>query len=303
LLDGLTLDQMRTFAAVVRAGSFRAGAQQLHRVQSAVSFTIANLEEQLGVALFDRSGYRPTLTPAGLALLEDVRAVLARVDALKARASEMAQGVELKLSVAFDTLFPAGLAAEALKRMHDRYPGVAVRVEYTSLGGTLEALETRRCSVAVAVLDQIDDHIARRFLMRLTTLAVVAPSHPLAKAMRRRGADLERGFAEHLQIVVEDPSGMTSGRDFGVISPNTWRTGDMHSKLELLRAGVGWGSLPDWLVARDLAEGRLVRLPARKLGAGGAAMYDAYFSHRNDEALGLAARCLGESLEAVAAGS
>lgn len=73
--------------------------------------------------------------------------------------------------------------------------------------------------------------------------------------------------------------------------------------MKLLKAGVGWGSLPDRLVARDLAEGRLVRLPARKLGAGGAAMHDAYFSHRNDEALGLAARCLGESLEAVAARS
>jgi DNA-binding transcriptional LysR family regulator len=300
MLDALTLDQMRTFATVVRAGSFRAGAQQLHRVQSAVSFAIGNLEEQLGVALFDRSGYRPMLTPAGQALLEDVRAVLARVDALKARAKELEQGVELKLSVAFDTLFPADLAAEALAAMHRRYPGVAVRVEYTSLGGTVDALRTGRCAVAVVVLDQIDDEIARRFLMRLSTIAVVAAAHPLARLVRKRGVDLERGIAEHLQIVVEDPSALTAGRDFGVISPNTWRTGDMHSKLELLRAGVGWGSMPTWLVKADLESGRLVRLPARKLGAGGEVVYDAYFSHRSDQALGLAGRYLGECLEGVA---
>lgn len=300
MLDALTLDQMRTFATVVRAGSFRAGAQQLHRVQSAVSFAIANLEEQLGVALFDRSGYRPVLTPAGQALLEDVRAVLARVDALKARARELEQGVELKLSVAFDTLFPTGLAAEALAAMHRRYPGVAVRIEYTSLGGTLEALRTRRCSAAVVVLDHIDDEISRRFLMRLTTVAVVAATHSLAKQARRRGIDLERTIAEHLQVVVEDPTSVTAGRDFGVISPNTWRTGDMHSKLELLRAGVGWGSLPIWLVKGDLESGRLLRLPAKKLGAAGESVYDAFFSHRSDQALGLAARYLGECLERAA---
>jgi len=296
MLDGLTLDQMRTFAAVVRAGSFRGGAQELHRVQSAVSFSIAGMEEQLGLALFDRSSYRPTLTPAGRALLEDVRGVLARVDALKARARELERGVELGLSVAFDTLFPTSLAAAALKRLHERYPRVAVRVEYTSLGGTLEALQSRRCSVAVAVLDQIEDRIARRFLTRIATVAVAGSSHPLAGLVRKRGAHLERAIGEHMQVVVEDPSAFTAGRDFGVISANTWRTGDMHSKLELLRAGVGWGSLPAWLVADDLAAGRLVRLPAHRLGAGGEVFHDGYFCHRADDSLGLAAQHLGESL-------
>lgn len=301
MLDGLTLDQMRTFATVARAGSFRAGAEQLHRVQSAVSVTIANLEAQLGVALFDRSGYRPKLTPAGEALLEDVRAVLARVDALKARALDLERGVELKLAVAFDTLFPVGIAATALRRMHDRYPSVAVRVEYTSLGGTFEALQSRRCAVAVAVFDEIEERYARRFLDRLTTLAVVAPTHPLARLARRRGADLERAITEHLQIVVEDPSALTAGRDFHVISSNTWRTTDMHSKLALICAGVGWGTLPQWLVQRDLDEGRLVRLPARRLGVAGEIVYDAYFCHLRDESLGLAGRWLGECLEAVVA--
>lgn len=82
-----------------------------------------------------------------------------------------------------------------------------------------------------------------------------APSHPLAKLARKRGVDLERAIAEHLQIVVEDPSALTAGRDFGVISSNTWRTGDMHSKLELICAGVGWGRLPGWLVRHVARKG------------------------------------------------
>jgi DNA-binding transcriptional LysR family regulator len=301
MLDALTLDQMRTFAAVVRAGSFRGGAEALHRVQSAVSFSIAALEEQLGVSLFDRSGYRPVLTPAGHALLEDVRAVLARVDALKARARELERGVELKLSIAIDTLFPIDLVAVALQRMHARFPEVAVRIEYTSLGGTTEALRSGRCVAAVAVPDGIEEDIARQFLVRLSTVAVVASSHPLARLARRRGAALDQAIVEHLQVVVEDPSGLTAGRDFGVISPNTWRTSDMQSKLAVIRAGVGWGTLPRWLVERDLAEGTLSRLPARKLGAAGEVIYDAYFSHRSDQALGLAARDFAKCLQAVLA--
>src|SRR5690606_17749940 len=135
MLDNLTLDQMRTFAAVAQAGSFRAGAARLHRVQSAVSHAIANLEAQLRVTLFDRSVYKPVLTPAGQALLADVRIILAKVDALRAHAHELGEGVELGLSLAVDTLFPPDAVAHALKAMHARYPSVGVRVEYASLGG------------------------------------------------------------------------------------------------------------------------------------------------------------------------
>ena len=79
MLDALTLDQMRTFVAVADSGSFRAAAGRLSRVQSAVSHAIGNLESHLKIALFDRSGHRPTLTPEGRALLADVRAILAKV--------------------------------------------------------------------------------------------------------------------------------------------------------------------------------------------------------------------------------
>ena len=81
MLDALTLDQLRTFIAVAEARSFRAAAGRLSRVQSAVSQAVANLEAELGVSLFDRSGYRPVPTPEGQALLADARAILLEVTA------------------------------------------------------------------------------------------------------------------------------------------------------------------------------------------------------------------------------
>lgn len=69
MIDALTLGQLRTFVAIAEAGGFRAGAARLRRAQSAVSHAVASLEQELGIALFDRDGRRPVLTPAGTALL------------------------------------------------------------------------------------------------------------------------------------------------------------------------------------------------------------------------------------------
>src|SRR5262245_30904917 len=125
---------MRTFVAVAEAGSFRGAAARLSRVQSAVSHAIGNLETQLGVTLFDRSGRRPTLRPEGQALLADARAVLLKVDTMRARARGLGEGLELRLAIALDPQFPLGIAAAALKDLHDAYPSVSVLLWSAPLG-------------------------------------------------------------------------------------------------------------------------------------------------------------------------
>ena len=65
----VTLDQLLVLSKIAETGSFRAAAGVLHRAQSAVSYAIKNLEDELGVELLCRDQYRPTLTPAGEAVL------------------------------------------------------------------------------------------------------------------------------------------------------------------------------------------------------------------------------------------
>ena len=64
MLDGISLDQLTTFVTAAEAGSFSAAGRKLGRAQSVVSQNLANLEAQLGLQLFDRSGRYPALTPA-----------------------------------------------------------------------------------------------------------------------------------------------------------------------------------------------------------------------------------------------
>jgi DNA-binding transcriptional LysR family regulator len=81
-----------------------------------------------------------------------------------------------------------------------------------------------------------------------------------------------------------------------VLSPGTWRVSDNATKHALILAGIGWGSLPLWLVERDLAEGRLVRIAAAEFGQQGETFVRAYLARRTDQPLGPAATAFREAL-------
>ena len=296
MLDALTLDQMRTFVTVADSGSFRAAANRLYRVQSGVSVAIGNLEAQLGVLLFDRSGHRPVLTPEGKVLLSNARDILLRVDALRAKARGLGDGLELELPICVDTLFPIHEVGLAIAQVRATYPSVTFRVAVEPLGGPQLALKEKRCTLAIMVGEDFrDPRITFEALCSVAQVAVVAAEHPLA----RQGISHTSGvmeFADHLQIVLSDPSQVSEGRDFGVVSPQTCRVSTQDAKHGLILAGVGWGRLPLWLVKRDLDEGRLVRLSTNLLGRNGELESEVYLAHRLDEPLGPAARQFAEAL-------
>src|SRR5208283_4851786 len=140
MIDALTLDQMRIFVAAVGEGSFSAAARKLGRVQSAISQSIAALESHLGVALFDRSGRIPRLTPAGEALIKDARHILEQADELKARAANIASGVEAELSLAVDPIFPHLPLMASLKALSVEFSLLPVTTFTENLGGSEQRL-------------------------------------------------------------------------------------------------------------------------------------------------------------------
>jgi DNA-binding transcriptional LysR family regulator len=300
MLDVLTLDQLRAFVAVVDSGSFRQSAARLARAQSAVSHAIANLERELGLSLFDRTGHRPRLTPEGEALLANARDILLRVDAMRARARGLGQGVELELSLVVDTLFPLDRVGAALVEVRAAHPSVAFRLDVMPLGGPATALLAQRSTLAImAGEDFRDPRLSFTALGPIEQVAVVAGSHPLARQPADTPLDVAQLF-DHLQIVLADPTPLSEGRSFGVLSPQTCRVGSQEAKHAMILAGLGWGRLPGWLVARDLQEGRLHRLDTSALGRGGQTSYEVYLVHRLDQPLGPAARTFTRALAASA---
>lgn len=258
MLDGVSLDQLRTFIAAVDEGSFSAAARKLNRVQSAVSGWVGSLEAQIGVVLFDRSGRFPKLTPEGVLLLADARTIVSSVDTLKARARLMASGLEAELSVVVDVFFPTAAITEAAKAFAHRFPLTPLRLFVEGLGAAYQPVMDGRCSLGfLGQLPVAFPSLASERLGQVSLVMVAARSHPLAALGGRIPA---RELKKHIQLVLTDRSALMAGKDYGVLSPSTWRLADLSTKHAFLKDAVGWGSMPQHMVAQDIAAGSLVLL-------------------------------------------
>lgn len=255
-IEGLSLDHLRVFVSVVEDGSFSETARRFNRAQSAVSYAVSALERQLGVPLFVRSNYRPTLTETGSALLPQAVEIVARADRLKSHANALSEGLEPEFAIAVDCMYPIRDLSKLLRGLHVQYPTVNVKVHVEALGSVAELVLDGSCSIGiVATLPFIPLTLRGYALTGIQTVPVVSPEHPLANISHAASGAVLR---DHVQVVLTDRSDLTKGRDFGVLSLNTWRVSDIGAKHGLLREGLGWGTMPLHLVEEDLARGRLV---------------------------------------------
>jgi len=257
-IERLSLDQLRVFSRVAEAGSFTKAAESLNRAQSAVSYAIGNLEQQLGVSLFDRSGYRPKLTRAGTSLLRDARDVLERSDRLLARAQGLGAGLEEELAIALDVMFPQEVFVKLAREFQGRFSTVDLRIYTDILGAIPEHLLAGTCRLGVTCsLPRLPTGLTGHAMPPIALVPVAAPDHPLARIGR---AVMDVELHDHVQLVVTDRSRRTEGKDFGVYSSRTWRLSDLWTKHQFLLEGMGWGFLPAHIARPELESGRLARL-------------------------------------------
>ena len=294
----ISLDQLLVFINVSEHGSFSAAARHLHRAQSAISYAIANLEEQLEVELFDRSRRKPRLTPAGEALLVDAREVVERVDLLSARARGFSEGIEPKIGVAVHMVFPLKLLVNVLNAFNEEFPSVSLVMHSEILGGVTRLVEEGKCDIGISsAIDPFSHTLSAEPIAAFPTLPVAAPDHPLVSIGEEEGLDLSV-VAKHTQIVVRDRYESTPDREFGVLSEHTWRVADVHTKVALLKGGLGWGHIPVHLVHDELIRGELV--PLHITGAENLKKIPIYGIHRTSEPPGPAGRWLLENLTLAA---
>lgn len=254
-----TLDQLQVLVAVADTGSFSAAGRRLNRAQSVISYTIANLEAQLGLKLFQREGTRePTLTIEGKAVLADARRMVGVLNDIRARAEGLTRGLEAQLAIAVDVSLPAPALTRALIAFNREFPTVALQLNVGTLGVTWDQLLTRNSQVSFGGQPvSVSDELVSVRIGEASMTPVAAPGHPLATYTGRVPLSVVR---EHIQLVVSDVSQMTKGKDFGVFAYRTGRMTDMSVKRDLILSGLGWGGLPTWMILEDVTAGRLVVL-------------------------------------------
>jgi DNA-binding transcriptional LysR family regulator len=257
MLEGISLDQLRTFIAAADEGSFSAAGRRLRRAQSVVSQTLANLEAQLRLKLFDRTARYPVLTDQGRALLADARTVAGGVDLFKARAKSLAGGLEPELSIAVDIMYPVDAFAAAVAAFQEEFPATLLRFDVAS-SAVVEPVIDGRCAIGVVgSWSAARPQLSCETLLKVTTAMVVSARHPLAAY---RKAIPRTVLAKHVHLVHIDAADISEVIGNPVRSPRVWHLSHLGAKLAFLRAGLGFGALPIHMIEEDLASGALVEI-------------------------------------------
>jgi DNA-binding transcriptional LysR family regulator len=281
-----SIDQIRVFLAVVEVGTFAGAARKLGRATSAVSYTMAALEQQLAVRLFDRENTRrPVLTEAGSAIVPRARAIAADVDDLRASVTSVLDGLEVELSIVMDVMMPTERIVDAVRAFENRFPTVRLRLHLESLSAVAQLVERGVVMIAFGGgFDVAPPTVQLISIGDVELFPVAVPGHPLALGRPAPGE-----VRRHRQLVLTVRSAFDEGRDVGVLSDDSWRLTDLSAKHAMLLAGLGWGNMPEAMVREDLAAGRLVRLDMPEARSGRYALHAAY---RNDTPPGPAASWL-----------
>lgn len=266
MLEGVTIEQLRTLRAVAAEGSFSAAARKLGRVQAAVSQSIDRLEAQLGLRLFDRSGRVPRLTQHGEAIVASAARIEGDVEALDALVASLKRGTETTLRIVVDVMFPTDSLVAFAKEFVATHPSIELVLFTEVLSAVTAHVRERRSTWGIALEDADLTDLDRRAIADVRLVPVAAPTHALAQ---RRGPIETGGLADAVQIVLGEHrhEAERGSDDQGIFSPRTWRVVDLATKHALIVNGLGWGHMPEHVVRDDLRAGRLVALALEAWGS------------------------------------
>lgn len=249
-----SLEQLQVFVAAVQAGSFSAAARRLGRTQSTVSAAIANLETDLGVELFDRSTRVPSLTPVGHKLLLQAEAVLERCLALEGSADSLAEQVEPSLTLAIEV--PYAPLIPMLREFDQAFPYVDLLIRHPMHGDVSEMVLKGHADIGVAFSQpQYAQELEFQQLGKLIMAHVCQAGFPLAQLEQVSFADLHA----HRRLAFYAHEQKLPSSEY-LRAAQVWQAESYLALVEMVRAGLGWATLPRQLVQRELAAGELVEL-------------------------------------------
>lgn len=286
------VDQVPLFLAVLDTGSFSAAARQLGRVPSAVSMAIAQLEAELDLQLFDRSGREPKPTAAARALEPQARLLVEQLQQLNWQAQALHQGLEERLTLAIAPELLSTHWTHTLDALVQEFPALAIEVLAAPQTDALELLHTGRAHLALVFeRPAMDGREGFQEMGRETMVAVMAPGFALwQEALAAHGPhaqlDVEQ-LARARQVLVASRDLAQTDARF-VFSHQRWRTDSHQAALSLITSGLGWGWLPRSLVEPHIQAHTLLEIPVQNLSNGTTLFVDWVWS--KEQTQGLAAR-------------
>lgn len=253
----MNLQQLDILLTVVAAGSFSAAARKLGKAQSAVSTAISELEIDLNLQLFDRSGRYPKITEAGGRILQQAQLVRLQCQQLTELAADLAGGVESRLCLAVDDEGQLPWLAPVLAELSAQFPKLELQVLFPLLEDLTSMLESGDADLGICFQpQQLPEQFLRWPLQQLQFAAAVSTAHVLATLPEVTMADLQ----QHRQLMVTG-RGESLEKQRGRLSSRVWwLEGDM-AVLALMEQHLGWAWLPLHVLEPALLQGKIKLLP------------------------------------------
>lgn len=257
----INLDSLALLELIEVRGSFAAAAVALNKAPSAITYQLRQLEESLDVLLYDRSGHKAKLTPAGKTLLEEGRKLLENSEILTKRVKAVASGWEAELRIVLDSIMPFEQVIAWIQAFDKLQSPTRLRFSSEVLSGTWEALYSGRADLLIGSrLDQ--NQFASATGLHIQSFGqsqfvfAVAPNHPLANEANPVCIETIR---QHRAVAVGDTSRNFKPLTFGLQSGQAVLTvPSLQDKRKAQLAGLGCGWLPWNLIEQDVATGRLI---------------------------------------------
>lgn len=254
----ISLDALQILDAIDRRGSFAGAGKELHRVPSTISYTVAKLENDLGVQVFERLGPKVVLTRAGEELLKEGRHLLKAAQDLELRVRRVASGWETEFSIGMDSVFSPTALEPDIRDFYAVADSTRLRISLDELTGTWEALLDRRVDLLIGAAGDgpSGGGYVSEAMGSMDFVFAVAPTHPLASIDRPLG---KTDLHSHRAIAVADSARKLLPRTVGLLfGQDTLTVPDMRSKLALQASGLGFGFLPEPLARASIRAGLLV---------------------------------------------
>nr|BBH86900.1 LysR family transcriptional regulator [Thermosporothrix sp. COM3] len=177
----MDLRQLNTFKAIAEEGSFVRAAERLQYAQSTISLQIQQLEEELGVELFDRQRRKIQLTPAGRALLMHAQHVINQVAQLQQDLAAIVTGESGHLRIGMIEAVARLYLPEILRKFRARYPRIQLTIEVLSTIHVHEQLAADQIDLGVSTPPAADMGLVFEPLQTAPIMLLLSEQHPLCQ--------------------------------------------------------------------------------------------------------------------------
>lgn len=255
----MSLSDLHVMTVVVSEGGINSASLKLFKTPSAISQSIKRLENRLNIKIFDRSGYRMTLTEAGQVLFSQAQQLLLEAQRIEEHATLIATGQERQLTVAANHVVPEELYLDVLSMVSAQQPGTDIKILKDGFSKPHDRLESDEADMAFVCGNTLSHLFQNIEYLPLGRIELCYVMHRSIFKQFDTKEKLRQWLYTLPQILIAHDD-QSDTEQSGFLGNRIWKVNDLASKIHMLRRGIGWGRVPSHRIAKELKSGDLIPL-------------------------------------------